>query len=298
MANWLLVSSIHSENINSTYVGRPWPYRVLPNERLRTGDLVYLLAGQSGLYGWGYITDIQRDRDPDQQEMMNLLVSRPVVQGGLGSPAEIDQHLELTGILDQLEGNFVELKPKQANALNSVIALHRAQSPPDVQEIQDQIGNFGVRNATSFQPKLELAIQKFNLASALFLDLDNFKAVNDRYDHDTGDLVIRRTLKLAQSVIGHDGDVFHRSGDEVMMLLPNVNQSKAKQIAEEIRSAIEQEPFAVVGRGVVTATIGGATYPDNCAHWEELSKVADQTAMRAKRIRKNLVLMSGEGSGT
>jgi diguanylate cyclase (GGDEF)-like protein len=229
---------------------------------------------------------------------MNVLVSRPVVQGGLGSCAEIDQHPELTGILDQLDGNFVELKPKQANALNSVIALHRAQAPPDVPEIQDQIGKFGVRDATSFQPKLERAIQKFNLASALFLDLDNFKAVNDSYDHDTGDLVIRRTLELVQSRMEQDGEVFHRSGDEVMVLLPNVNQSDAKRLAEEIRCAIEQETFSVIGQGIITATVGGATYPDACARWEELSKLADQTAMRAKKIGKNLVLMYSEALGS
>jgi hypothetical protein len=79
MTNWLMASSIYGSDINSTFAGRPWPYRVYPNDKLRSGDLVYLLFGDTGLYAWGYITGIERYHDPDlDREMMKLLVSRPV----------------------------------------------------------------------------------------------------------------------------------------------------------------------------------------------------------------------------
>lgn len=59
MTNWLMVAPIHSTEIHHTYIGRPWRYQVISNNRIRSGDLVYLIAGQSGVYGFGYITNIE-----------------------------------------------------------------------------------------------------------------------------------------------------------------------------------------------------------------------------------------------
>jgi diguanylate cyclase (GGDEF)-like protein len=156
-----------------------------------------------------------------------------------------------------------------------------------VPEIQDHIGKVGFRDSSSFQPKLALAVEQHGLASVLFLDLDNFKAVNDNYDHATGDRVIREALETVENAIQGAGELFHRSGDEMLVLLPNVNDAGAKEIAERIRAAVEQKNFSTIGRGSVTTTIGLATYPGTWERWEDLENVADQTAMKAKRVRKN-----------
>ena len=285
-----MVSPIHSTDIKPIYIGKPWPYRVIPNDSLGSGHLVYLIASQSGLYGWGYITKIELYEDVDLlQEMMNILVTRPVVHECLVSFAEINQDRDLKGIFEKLNGNFVELTPKQANSLNDLIRSHGAEAPPDVSEIQDRIGKFGVKDTASLHAKLSLAVRNYNLASVLFMDLDNFKSVNDDYDHATGDQVIREALDAVQNVIQDRGELFHRSGDEMIVLLPNIKDAAAREVAERIRGAIEQKYFSVIGQGYVTTTIGLATYPDTCKNWEELERIADQTAMRAKKIRKNRV---------
>ncbi len=289
MTNWLMASSIHGSDINSTFAGRPWPYRVYPNDKLRSGDLVYLLFGDTGVYAWGYITGIERYHDPDlEREMMKLSVSRPVIQAGLASAREIDQTKEIARITDALEGNFVALTPKQCNALNGLIRLHGAEAPADVSEFEDQIGAFGVRNTASLDAKLRRAVEQYKIVSVLFLDLDNFKAVNDEFDHATGDQVIRETLDTVQSAVGSGGELFHRSGDEMIVLLPNQNASDSHQVAEKIRSAIEHKDFSTVGSGVVTATIGLVSYPDSPA-WDQLVNRADQVAMQGKKRAKNQV---------
>lgn len=221
---------------------------------------------------------------------MAVLVSRPVVQEGLISLAEIDQNQYLAGIMKQLDGNFVKLAPKQSNTLNTLLRSRCTDVPSDTPEIQDNIGKFGVRDATSFHPKLGLAVEQHNLASVLFLDLDHFKSVNDRYDHATGDQVIREALGVVENVIQQQGELFHRSGDEMIVLLPNSNNSAGRETAERIRSAIEQKSFSVIGQGLVTTTIGLATYPDHCQRWEDLENLADRTAMQAKKRKKNRVL--------
>lgn len=85
-------------------------HRVYSNDRLRTGDLVYLLFGDSGVYAWGYITGIERyhERDLDK-EMMKVLISRPIIQYGLVSASDLSQTEEIAGITGALEGNFVPL---------------------------------------------------------------------------------------------------------------------------------------------------------------------------------------------
>jgi diguanylate cyclase (GGDEF)-like protein len=289
MTNWLMASSIHGSDINLIYAGRPWPYRVYPNDRLRSGDLVYLLFGDSGVYAWGYITGIESYHDSElDREMMKLLVSRPILQHGLVSTSDISQTEEIAGITGALEGNFAPLTPQQCNALNRIIRLHGAEAPADVSEFEDQIGPFGVRNTASLHAKLRRAVEQYKIVSVLFLDLDNFKAVNDEFDHATGDQVIRETLDTVQSAVRSGGELFHRSGDEIIVLLPNQNASDSHQVAERIRLAIEHKDFSTVGSGVVTATIGLVSYPDS-PEWDQLVNRADQVAMKGKKRAKNQV---------
>ena len=219
---------------------------------------------------------------------MKLLVSRPVVQTSLVSAREIQQTEEIAGIMNALQGNFVALTPKQCNALNGLIRLHGAEAPADVSEFEDQIGTFGVRNTTSLDAKLRRAAERCEVVSVLFMDLDNFKAVNDEFDHATGDQVIREALDLVQSLIATVGELFHRSGDEMVVLLPSQSASDSHPIAERIRLAIEQKEFSTIGSGVVTATIGLVSYPES-PELDQLVNRADQVAMQGKKRAKNHV---------
>jgi diguanylate cyclase (GGDEF)-like protein len=268
----------------------------MPNDRLRIGDLVYLVAGNAGLYGLGYVNTIERYQDRElSKEMMRVLISRPVVQSGIASLVEIKNEPELSDIVDRLDGNFVELTPRQVNTFNRLLRVHGAEAPGDVSEIQDRIGKFGYRDASSLQARLRLAVDEFNLASLLFIDLDNFKSVNDEYNHKTGDEVIKDALSVMESVIDGQGSLFHRSGDEMMVLLPNMNAAVAGRVAEDIREAIQRKAFKVIGEGFVTATIAVGTYPGSCPHWEELENRTDQALSEAKKLRKNWVLVLADG---
>jgi diguanylate cyclase (GGDEF)-like protein len=168
--------------------------------------------------------------------------------------------------------------------------MSESEKYPDGAEFQDRIGKFGVKDDSTFQAKLRFVVEKYDLVSVLFGDLDRFKPVNDVYGHDVGDAVIKAALETVQKIIEGVGELFHPSGDEMIILLPNHNESKAREVGERIRATVEQQVFPTIGQGFVTTTIGFATYPDTCGQWEEVKKTADLTAMNAKKVKRNRVV--------
>jgi diguanylate cyclase (GGDEF)-like protein len=155
------------------------------------------------------------------------------------------------------------------------------------------LSHFGVPNLTAFKKEVSKLVED-EIVSCLFMDLDNFKAVNDTHNHSVGDEVIKAAIKIAESATKGKGKVFHRSGDEVLILLPNFDSTEACSVAERIRSTVEEHDFPVIGQGFVTATIGVSTSPAFCT-LAEVDTSADTAAMGAKRLGKNQVIHSGIG---
>lgn len=109
----------------------------------------------------------------------------------------------------------------------------------------------------------------------IFIDLDNFKTVNDTMGHDEGDKCLERVAQIIGSVVLHKGRAYrYASGDEFMMVLPNVDEAEVSASAERIRRTIELEnPGSSVK---VTASIGvilASAKSYNSA--EEVLKAAD-----------------------
>lgn len=136
--------------------------------------------------------------------------------------------------------------------------------------------------------------------SLLFLDLDGFKAVNDRHGHLCGS----RALVEAAGVIrrcARETDVTARfGGDEFALVLPDTGSEGAVQVAERVRERIAAHPFLKVSDGLdirLTASIGVATLPDVAASAEELVKAADTAMYRVKDRGKNGVVLATEPVG-
>jgi diguanylate cyclase (GGDEF)-like protein len=131
--------------------------------------------------------------------------------------------------------------------------------------------------------------------SLLFLDLDGFKSVNDRYGHLCGS----RALVEAANVIrrcARETDVTARfGGDEFAVILPDTGSEGAVQVAERVRERIAAYPFLKASDGLdirLTASVGVATLPDVAASAEELIKAADTAMYRVKDQGKNGVLLA------
>jgi diguanylate cyclase (GGDEF)-like protein len=125
--------------------------------------------------------------------------------------------------------------------------------------------------------------------SLLFIDLDGFKAINDRHGHLAGS----RALVEAAAVIrgsARETDVVSRfGGDEFALVLPDTGADGAYAVGERIRERIAAHGF-LAGDGLdihLTASVGVATLPDVAASAEELVAAADRAMYRVKDSGKN-----------
>jgi diguanylate cyclase (GGDEF)-like protein len=128
--------------------------------------------------------------------------------------------------------------------------------------------------------------------SVLLLDIDNFKQINDRYGHGCGDGVLIRLASILRKSLRSSDMVARYGGDEIAILLPETDKSKARELAEKLRRLIEGTSFEHNGNTIpVTSTIGIATAPDDrMAGWEEMLDSADKALYGGKKLGKNAVV--------
>ncbi|KHE72302.1 sensor domain-containing diguanylate cyclase, partial [Halobacillus sp. BBL2006] len=121
--------------------------------------------------------------------------------------------------------------------------------------------------------------------SLILLDIDHFKIVNDTYGHESGNEVLCLLAERLRRVIGNRGVLARYGGEEFVLLLPECTSDEAVWLAEDIRQAITEKPFdsyehILSGRSPqeipITASIGLATYPDDCEEALELIRHADR----------------------
>ncbi len=124
----------------------------------------------------------------------------------------------------------------------------------------------------------------------LYVDLDEFKAINDCYGHDTGDRVLREVADRLRHAI-RDTDMAARiGGDEFIVVIRNIDTySKAHQVAENIRLTLNHPISASSTPHRLGVSIGVALYPANGTDLDTLITHADEAMYRAKRGGRNRV---------
>ena len=156
----------------------------------------------------------------------------------------------------------------------------------------------GVANRRHFFGKAESELQRSRRygrpLSALMLDLDHFKSVNDTYGHDAGDKVL---MAVSDMVAGRlrDVDLLGRlGGEEFAVLFPETGQDQATQVAERIREAVEAARVDVGGKDIgVTVSIGVVTLAEEDSGVDALMRRADKAMYTAKETGRNRVVTTG-----
>ena len=131
--------------------------------------------------------------------------------------------------------------------------------------------------------------------TVIFVDLDDFKAVNDRFGHEEGDRVLRHAANTIRSLLRQSDALVRWGGEEFLILMPDTRIDGAMIAVERMRRAgIGKRPDGILQ----TASIGIAEQStDRPADWEALVELADQRMYRAKQDGKNRVIGPGEGTG-
>ncbi|MEZ5511931.1 MAG: EAL domain-containing protein [Gammaproteobacteria bacterium] len=139
------------------------------------------------------------------------------------------------------------------------------------------------------------AIRHHHIGALLFIDLDNFKNINDSLGHPIGDGLLVGIAERLHNVMREEDTLARLGGDEFIVLLPELSDqlgeaaAQARQVALKIQSALV-EPFDVSGHRLTAGcSIGIALYPQDQESIHDILKQADSAMYRAKEEGRNAV---------
>ncbi|MCB9709056.1 MAG: GGDEF domain-containing protein [Myxococcales bacterium] len=149
-----------------------------------------------------------------------------------------------------------------------------------------------VYNKRYFSEELEKEMSRSRryqrIFSLLLFDIDHFKQINDTYGHLAGDAVLRQIADLVRSRIRRDDSLARIGGEEFGILLPEVGQKGAAELAEKLRRLVETKVFAFEGLKLsITISLGVAEWQPSITNEQMLIKTADEKLYEAKRAGRN-----------
>ena len=236
----------------------------------------FLAKGPKSLEGISDITDA----------LVLMIRSKGLVQGVIilfNEPGqklpEIVNYKNLTFLLDQSSLAF-ENAGRYASARNLL-------------NIDELTGLFNYRYLEVSIDREVKRCERFGTnLSVIFLDIDQFKEINDTYGHLIGSKVLKELGKLLKSSVREIDTVIRYGGDEYTILLSETGLETAAGVAERIRRAVERHRFlASEGKNIrITASLGYACYPEDTKSKVELIEMADQAMYRGKASGRNVVV--------
>jgi len=175
----------------------------------------------------------------------------------------------------------------------------RAKAEASLQQAREELHHLahtdalsGLPNRTAFYDQLPALLNQadrhHHRLAVLFIDLDNFKPINDTYGHEAGDELLQRVAeKLRQRLRGNDF-IARFGGDEFVAILPAITaQHEIGLVADKIIKALS-EPFHIQGHQChIGVSIGVGLYPDCASSVDTLVQLADHAMYTAKLSGKN-----------
>jgi diguanylate cyclase (GGDEF)-like protein len=184
-----------------------------------------------------------------------------------------------------------------ANLLATAVGRHRAEDEFRYQALHDPLT--GLPNRALFADRLELALaqaeRRDSAVAVLFLDLDDFKVVNDSLGHSAGDELLRASAGRLVSLLRPGDTVARFGGDEFVMICGDLRDAgHAESIAQRVLARLA-EPLTVGGsEHVVGASIGIAVATGASRPGEDVLREADAAMYRAKELGRSRVELYDE----
>jgi diguanylate cyclase (GGDEF)-like protein len=200
--------------------------------------------------------------------------------------------------LDVLAESFNAMADQIARA-EAALRAHQAELERHVAERTRQLHHLAhhdpltqLPNRRQLSARLGVALSRAastgRRLALLFLDVDNFKSINDTLGHSFGDRVLQSIAERLHKTVGDNGLLARLGGDEFTMLLEDVQsieevEAKSAQIVEAF-----QQPLTIDGRALATsASVGASLFPDHADTAEELLRAADVALFSAKEMGRN-----------
>lgn len=261
----------------------------------RLGELSHVPPGAAQALGVLGAIAAYRSVSAAAVAVVSYLATRPAdFRAGLSGRDQI-----ATLILGAFTAQTIVQMPWLTPAVLVLIAvLYRGVRARDLEVEATTDGKTGLLNARAWrelaQRHLWRAVREDQAAALLVIDLDRFKALNDKHGHLAGDIALTAVAESIKHELRDYDAVGRYGGEEFVALLPNAGANQAMRAARRVSESIEAADIPVDdGPGVrLTASIGVATYPTYGAELDELIKAADAALYVAKAEGRNAIRLA------
>jgi len=231
------------------------------------------------------------DGSPVQNPLMVALSEGRIV--GLATDSVL---ISRQGVRYHIEDSAAPIRDRAGSIIGAVMVFH------DVSETRTmalKMAHLAQHDALTDLPNrvllhdrvsqaIERAKRTDRRVAVLFIDLDNFKVVNDSLGHSVGDKLLVQISDRLQSTVRKSDTVSRPGGDEFIVVLPDIEQAQdAASVAGQILECCG-EPCDIDGRMIRTGcSVGISIFPEDGDTYEELMKNADMAMYRAKHLGRN-----------
>lgn len=262
------------------------------------------------------VRSVQSQEDETVANLQNEIVRLNKVIQALMNRAECDQSLrssdfnlfERTITLEsQVQIRTKELEDAMRENHKITRALRESENKIRHLAFYDPLTELGNRRLLHSRLSLAMAESKRSgcYGAVIFLDLDNFKPLNDTHGHDVGDLLLIEVAHRLTQCVREVDTVARIGGDEFVLIICNLGKDKAQSMAhaalvvEKVRSSLTKTYQLVHTRKSdslkrikhhCTASIGVAMFLEKQSNQDEILKCADQSMYQAKQIGHNKVV--------
>ncbi len=200
--------------------------------------------------------------------------------------------------IGQLEKSFYDMNAKLDSSMAEIQKSHE-----HIEQLAFVDSLTGLPNRRRFLSLLEDAIEEANTTESsykiaiYFIDIDDFKRVNDLLGHDAGNLLLQEISKRLTAVVSSTNTqielaesaiVGRIGGDEFVLMVPEINsESDISDIADDVKTVFALPIFIENQQFTMAASIGAAMYPDHGENVNELLKSADTAMYEVKLTNKN-----------
>jgi diguanylate cyclase (GGDEF)-like protein/PAS domain S-box-containing protein len=227
-----------------------------------------------------------------------------------GRMVETEEHIRGTdGSINSLRSFKFPCSDSAGNVLLAGVAVdiskeveHKAELERyhrELEEANDQLRRLavtdeltGLRNRRAFEERL---VMEFSMArrrrrelAVLLIDVDNFKKINDKYGHASGDEVLRRLGMILRTTVRLPDLPARYGGEEFVVLLPESGEESAMGLARRVMARVAAEEWE---NEPVTISMGMAAMNESLLNGYQLVELADEALYAAKRAGKNRVMV-------
>ncbi len=191
------------------------------------------------------------------------------------------------------KAQFLEAEQRRLEELKAMNAIIQQMAFTD-----ELTGLYNRRGIWEFgKREVDRAIRFNRPLSAIMLDLDRFKLINDRYGHPMGDIVLRQFANFCRGSVRTIDVVGRYGGEEFIILLPEASMRQAAVVAERIRKNLAEMDFQTPNGDIhITVSAGVTEFTPEVESLEVLFDMADRALYKAKRQGRNKVVALREES--